>query len=276
MARSFRGSDGQSFDPSHRFVTSWLLPPAWLAACRALISVYIFASLLFVIGWMCQHPRLGGCAAAADQFSYFTVLTDWGLAFYFAVAAVHTATYARSFSSSSLLGRLPRPLPAMHAAFYSTITVLPFIVTGVYWGRLYDGPWFPVTFDAWHNVSQHALNSGFALFEIVVPRTALQPWLHLAWLILVLALYLALAYLTRFTKGFYVYSFLDPAHTDHGKLIPAYVFGIAVASVIVFCIVQGLLALRCWLTETKLGMTGKLAQGDRETADLETAQSGKA
>ncbi len=55
----------------------------------------------------------------------------------------------------------------------------------------------------------HALNTVFAGLEIILPRSDPHPWLLLVPIIIILALYLALAYLTHATEGFYVYSFLD-------------------------------------------------------------------
>ncbi|EPE10234.1 hypothetical protein F503_05329 [Ophiostoma piceae UAMH 11346] len=262
------------WDPSHRFETSWLLPPVVLGGLRALFSLYIFVQLVFVLVWECRHSELGGCAVARAEFSFFTVLTDWGIAFYFAASAIHTLSYALG-NGSALLDRFPRPLQALHSFFYSTITVYPFIVTAVYWGNIYSGPWFPLTFDAWRNVSQHAMNSGFALFEIIFARTAPQPWVHTAWLIVVLALYLGLAYVTKATKGFYVYSFLDPSQSSSPGLVAAYVFGIAVGCVVIFAVVQGLIWVRRWLTETKLGMPGKFAHSDRQIVDFNHAHASK-
>ena len=69
------------FDPSHRFVTSWLLPPVVLAVLRALLSLYAFATLFFIFGWNGTH---GLSDQSRHSFSYFTHLTYWGLAFYFA------------------------------------------------------------------------------------------------------------------------------------------------------------------------------------------------
>ncbi|KAF4980698.1 hypothetical protein FZEAL_3366 [Fusarium zealandicum] len=249
------GSD--LWDPSNRFETSWLLSPWLLFACRALISLYAFVTRFFIIGWTCTHDALGGCADVGRSFSFFTILTYWGLAFYFAVAAAHTLTYA--LRGRSLLDGFPRPLQALHALFYSSVVTYPFLVTIVYWGVLFAGPWFPIQFTAWENISQHGLNSLFALFEIVIPRTNPPAWVHIAWLILILALYLALAYLTVATQHFYVYNFLD--HDDVGGrgIVAAYIIGIAVAIVIIFCIVWCLIWVRRWLTETKLGREGKFA-----------------
>ncbi|EDO03777.1 hypothetical protein SS1G_06258 [Sclerotinia sclerotiorum 1980 UF-70] len=120
------------WDPTHRFETSWLLSPWALFVVRASISLYTFFVLLFVIFWeIARIPN--GTAAARFEFSYFTILCYWGLAFYFAISAVHTFTYARS--GTPLLSRFPRPLQALHALYNSTIMCYPPLVTIVYWGR---------------------------------------------------------------------------------------------------------------------------------------------
>lgn len=213
--------------------------------------------LLFQVGWQCAHPAtLGGCTTAAAEFSYFTILTYWGLAFYNLTAAVHTFTYV--LAGRPLLDRFPRPLQALHAFYHTTVTTYPFIVTAVYWGVIYPGVWFAQPFDAFTNVSEHALNSGFALFEIVVPRTPGPPWIHAWWCVFVLALYLSLAYVTYYTKHFYTYSFLD-IQAQGSALTAAYILGIAVGAVVVFSIVKGLVWLRLWLTERKAGMHGRFA-----------------
>lgn len=211
-----------------------------------------------MLAWQCAKDATG-CQASRAQFSYFTTLTYWGLAFYFLAAAIHTFTYARS--GVPLLDRFPRPLQALHAAFYTTIVVYPFVVTIVYWGRLYSGTWFTEVYSGWSNVSQHALNSVFALFELIVPRTDVPQPVHMTWLILVLALYLALAYVTKASKGFYPYDFLNP--DSQGALVAAYVFGIAVGCLLIFGVVWGVIWLRKYITETKLGKHGKFV-ADRE------------
>jgi hypothetical protein len=184
---------------------------------------------------------------------------------------VHTFTYARS--GVPLLARLPRPLQALHSFFYTTVVVYPFIVTIVYWVVIYTGPWFPEAFAGWSNVSQHALNSAFALFELVVPRTDLPDLVHMLWLIVLMALYLSLAYVTKATKGFYTYAFLDPE--VQGSMVAAYVFGIAVGCLLFFGLAWGAIWLRKYVTETKLGKKGKFATRDHRYAvptDMEMAK----
>ena len=56
---------------------------------------------------------------------------------------------------------------------------------------------------AWTNISVHALNTVFALFEIGCTNSPPSPWLTLPACILVLAGYLGIAYITHVTQGFY-------------------------------------------------------------------------
>lgn len=232
--------------------------------------MYAFVTLLFSIAWWCTHSELGGCSNASDSFAFFTVLTYWGLAFYSLVAAIHTGSYAAT--GRPLLDRFPRPLQALHSLFYTTAITFPFIVTIVYWGVLYEDPWFGLRFDAWRNISQHALNAGYALFEIFIPRTEPPPWIHLLWLIVILLAYLALAFVNLARTGDYVYSFLDYEEVGGRGFVAAYVLGIAAGICIVFAVVWGITWVRRWVTERKMGMDGKFARhpGVRHDTEMNT------
>ena len=77
-------------------------------------------------------------------------------------------------------------------------------------------------------------------------------------LIILLALYLGLAYLTKATEGFYVYSFLDPSTgVNH---VVAYCIGIPVAACVIFGIVEGILWLRNKATKIKAKYTHELRE----------------
>jgi hypothetical protein len=52
----------------------------------------------------------------------------------------------------------------------------------------------------------------FAITEIVLPATEPLSWNHLSVVLGVLSIYLGLAYLTRYTQGFYVYEWMNLAH----------------------------------------------------------------
>ncbi|RDA93216.1 hypothetical protein CP533_6494 [Ophiocordyceps camponoti-saundersi (nom. inval.)] len=278
------------WDPDRRFETSCLVRPWTLFLCRAAMCIYAFVTIFFIIIFDCTaitspppsspshktattaattaKDTTTGCASVPRSFSYFTVLSYWGLAFYFLFASLHSFSYART--GHPLLLRFPRPLQALHSLFYSSIVVFPFIVTLTYWAVLYRAS-FPTAFDTWRNVSQHALNSVFALFEIVVPRTSPLPWLHLAWLALFLLAYLAVAFITLADQGFYVYAFLDYRQAGGRAYVAAYVFGITFALVLIFCAVHFLIRLRCWLTESKLKLAVKYARDPSLAADIEAA-----
>ena len=266
------------FDPSHTYTTSWLLPPWLLAFIRSLFSLYAFCTIFTIFGYYDSH---GEAIDNRQWFSYFTNLTYVGLAFYFLFSAIHTWSYWRT--GKALLQSWPRPLQALHAVFYTTVVTYPFLVTIVYWGVLYKAPWFPVVEDAWSNVrilsglaftccfaditgsqvSKHGINSAWALFEVILTCTSPRPLLHMLFLIILLALYLGLAYLTKATEGFYVYSFLDPSTgVNH---VVAYCIGIPVAACVIFGIVEGILWLRNKATKNKAKYTHELSEKPDES-----------
>jgi len=119
-------------------------------------------------------------------------------------------------------------------------------------------------------ISEHALNSLFALFEIFVPRTYPPPPLHIVFLVVLLALYLALAYITHAAAGWYPYGFLDP---DYGRgALAAYIVGILAAACVIFGIVWVVIWTRNKVTE-KLGFEGKFARrGARADGSMEEAE----
>jgi hypothetical protein len=210
---------------------------------------------LFILFWYVAH---GEAVQARHSFSFFTVLTYWGITFYFLVASIHTFAYART--GSPYLDRFPRQLQALHSLYYTSVTTYPFLVTIVYWGILFSGPWFTVEFSAWSNISQHAMNSVFALFEIIFTRTDPLPLIHLFWLIVILALYCGLAYVTKATRNYYVYPFLDPSGGHSGR-VAVYVVILGVAIVIIWTIVRLVIWTRKWVTETKMQKKGKFYNG---------------
>ncbi|KAJ5280515.1 hypothetical protein N7478_005887 [Penicillium angulare] len=223
-------------DDLHQFETSWLLSPALLACLRGLISLYIFTTIIVIWVWYGTHNER---VEIGQSFSYFTWLTYWGLGFYFLISAIHTALYART-GRSVLFNRLPRAFRVLHAIFYASVTTFPFLVTIVFWGILYSGPFYSVIFPRWSNISQHGLNSFYALLEILLPTTAPHPLIALPVLILILLLYLCVAYITYHTEGFYAYSFLDTEHGKKSGTVAGYCFGILAAILVIFFISWGL------------------------------------
>ncbi|PHH52783.1 hypothetical protein CFIMG_003780RA [Ceratocystis fimbriata CBS 114723] len=251
--------DTKQFDPSHRFETSWILSPWALFACRFVSFLYIFTTRIVLVVLNCLQES---CAVSRDELSYFTILTFYGLCFYFLFSSLHTLTYC--LQGKPLLARWPHLLQAMHRLYYTTICIMPAIVTIVFWTIIYDGTWFPKVRDAWANVSQHAMNLAFALFEIIIPRTPAPPSIHTFWISIIMILYLVLAYLTNATRHFYPYSFLDPGADGAGSIgtVIAYIIGIWAGFFVAFFAFKYLVTLRIWLTESKWNMTGEFSKRD--------------
>jgi len=244
-----------SLDRLHLFETSWLLSPGIFAALRGLFAVYIFTTIFYIYAWEGTHNDSG---AIGTSFSYFTWLNFWGMGFYFLVASIHTLCYART-GRSVIFDRLPRFFRGLHSLYYACVTTYPFLVLIVYWSILYTPPWFPLVFNAWQNISQHGLIGLFSLLEILLPTTQPHPFLHLAFLILVLLLYLCLAYLVHYTQGFYTYNFLNPGvHGEHSGRVAAYSIGILVGITITFFVSWGLI----WIRQRQVG--GKIKRSERD------------
>ncbi|KAF3902142.1 hypothetical protein ABW21_db0205011 [Orbilia brochopaga] len=232
-----------------RFFTSWLLPTPLFLAYRAFLCLY---AVLVIIISNSLTP-----SAAGSRFSYFTWLTYWGITCYLIVSVAHTFSYWRY--GRAWLEDWPKPLRFLHVFYYSTIVVLPWTVTAVYWAVLFDR--FDNEYDAWSNISVHALNAVIAFLEIIIPRTEPLPWMHILFMLPIMGGYLGIAYITHATQGFYTYSFLDPKRSGAG-ITAAYCIGILIGTVILFSLVKGLVWLRVWVTERKLGFVGKFSERD--------------
>ncbi len=149
-------------------------------------------------------------------FSFFTELTYIGLVSYFWASSVQTFFFARSRAVYPLQN-WPRPLQFLHLLLHTTIVTYPIIVTAVFWGLIATPETFSSRWSAWVNISEHALNTVFAAFEIFCtnaspsfganPQGLSMPWIHLPFLIILLAGYLGVAYITHATQGFYSMSF---------------------------------------------------------------------
>jgi hypothetical protein len=237
----------EGFDPNHSFVRSHFVSPFVLASIRALISLYSFTTITTCYAWLAHQTatiklkdvNIGSYtiqqsdAAIGQSFSFFTYLTFWSLGFYFLVASVHTFMYA--FRQRSWLHSWPRILQLAHSLYYSSVTSFPFLVTIVFWGTMNSG-WPAGRFEQWINISVHGLNSVFAVFEIVLSATEAPPVTHLSVVLLVLTVYLGLAYLTRYTQGFYVYEWMNPAHGAVSVIL--HVLGYAGGMIAIFFIVR--------------------------------------
>jgi hypothetical protein len=267
------GIDPESgFDPQKTFVRSHFVSPLVLASIRAILSIYSFTTIITCYAWLaCKTATIGlkdvnigsytiqqSDAAIGQSFSFFTYLTFWSLGFYFLVSSVHTFVFA--FRQRTWLDNWPKLLQLAHSLYYSSVTSFPFLVTIVFWGTMNSG-WPAGRFEQWINISVHGLNSLFAIVEIVLPATAPPPITHLSVVLLVLSVYLGLAYLTRYTQGFYVYEWMNPAH---GKVsVVLHVVGYAGAMLAIFLLVRYAIIVRNMLAAR---MDARRSRGLQEKA----------
>ncbi|KAG6888357.1 hypothetical protein C0995_009050 [Termitomyces sp. Mi166 len=253
------------FDPNATHVTSPLVSPLVLAQARLVLASYTLFTLVFTLVWSAVRDH-----DAPGFFSYFTHLTYIGLCAYFFAAGVQTFAFSRSSDTSSSsypLQKWPRPLQALHVLLQVTITTFPIVVTVVFWALLASPEIFEDAETAWSNISVHILNLVFALAEVLLTNIPPAPWLALPFTILLLACYLALAYVTYANQGFYPYEFLDPAKQK--GLLGAYIVGILGCYCIVFLFVRFLIVLRIRLVAWRRGEKAGLPETLHEWEEVE-------
>jgi len=233
------------FDPARKHVTSPFVSAPVLAGVRLLLAFYTLVTLLFTLIWDGVRYDIAG-----SFFSYFTNLSYIGLCAYFFASGVQTLAFARCLRAAGRtvdvasypLQRWLRPLQFLHVLLQGTIMVFPILVTIVFWALLASPTIFQRRISTWSNISVHALNTVFALSEVLLTNIPPAPWLTLPFGIVLLACYLGIAYITHKTQGFYAYTFLNPK--KQGGLLAAYIVGIAVCYMIVFVIVRFIILLR--------------------------------
>ncbi|KAF9042396.1 hypothetical protein BJ165DRAFT_1486947 [Panaeolus papilionaceus] len=165
-----------------------------------------------------------------------------------------------------------RVVQAAHVVLASTAVTYPVIVTAVFWSLLAGDGVFSSPGESYNNISVHALNSLFALIEMVFSNSPPIPWITLPFGLLGMAGYLGVAYITRATQGFYTYAFLDPSQHTTSAFVAVYIVGICIAEIVVFCLVRGVMVLReRWATKKGLVMSlkGKRRDSKRGGADVE-------
>ncbi|KAJ3926993.1 MAG: hypothetical protein NXY57DRAFT_668627 [Lentinula lateritia] len=254
----------QPFDTLRAYVTSPWFPSMTLAAIRGMIALYTLATLLVILIWQATVLH-----DADGYFSYFTELTHIGICSYYWASFTQTFCYALRQRHSIErtpeypLQRWPRIFQLLHVMLGTTIIsyrvskLIPpsillsalnnfddtaILVTIVFWALLASPAVFSTKFGTWSNISIHVLNTAWSLFEMIGTNTPPPRWSMLPCMIIILALYLALAYVTHATQGFYPYSFLNPS-TSH-SLLAGYIIGIAIAACIVFTLAKTIMWAR--------------------------------
>lgn len=216
------------FDTSFSLVTSPVFSPLVLGVIRLTLAIYATAFILGKIIYEGIHFKSDGAYVTLHTFrrrhctehncrffSYFTTLSYIGLLSYLWAAAVQTLAYALSRRSSYPLQRWYRPLQYLHLLLQSTVITYPILVTIVFWALLSEPSTLANTYNRWNNISEHMLNTVFAAFEILLTNISVSvgfrprsyaismPWVHIPFVVFLLACYLGVAYITAGTQGFY-------------------------------------------------------------------------
>ncbi|EJU05333.1 hypothetical protein DACRYDRAFT_74529 [Dacryopinax primogenitus] len=264
------------FDYDLSWVTSWVIPPRIYAGIRLLLALYTGIACIvdltigattttqftYVLGHPYSHVPL---TFFHRYFSYFTNLCYVGLVSWFWASAVQTGAFAFSKGKHYPLQRWPRFLQLLHVILFTTVAVYPFIVMIVVWAILYNPKtYWATTYSTWEEITVHILNGVFALFELIFSNIQPMPWGHIVFILIGLALYLGVAYITRASQGFYTYSFLNP--TAQGSLLAGYIVGIAVGGAVVFIVVRYIIVFRVWLTRG-VHQTPSVARGEFKEVD---------
>ncbi|KAF2655991.1 hypothetical protein K491DRAFT_597881 [Lophiostoma macrostomum CBS 122681] len=284
------GIHPSGYDPTNDFVRSSILPPWALACVRATVALYCFTTIIVCYSWLAHNTTTTtlqdvnissyslktGSAGIGQSFSFFTYITFWSLGFYFLLSSIHTFFYA--LRRPTWLHQWPRILQLLHSLYYTSVTTFPFLVTIVFWGTMYSGPWPEQRFEQWINISVHGLNSVFAITEIVLPATEPPPWTHLPVMLLLLSLYLGLAYLTRWTQGFYVYEWMNPAHGNASIIL--HIIGYTAGIILIFVLARGAIWLRSYVLDRVRDRRGgveadMIRLGKPGEVDVESKQASK-
>ncbi|KAH7105103.1 hypothetical protein BKA62DRAFT_816597 [Auriculariales sp. MPI-PUGE-AT-0066] len=234
------------FDSTHRFETSTILSPVTLGYIRLLIAAYGAAT---IIASALPSVRQPDWPTNAQSFSYLSNITWWGITGYHVVASFHTLYYART--GHAPLERWHWTLQRAHEFLWTTIVTLPCMVTIVFWSIQYSPEKIATPADAWSNITKHALNSAFAVFEIVFSRVAQPPRIHGLLIAIILGGYAGIAFITLATQGFMTYEFLDPSKHSHG-IMAGTIIGMGALGVALFGAVSTMVWARLWVTERYL------------------------
>ncbi|KAF9443771.1 hypothetical protein P691DRAFT_787534 [Macrolepiota fuliginosa MF-IS2] len=229
------------FDYENKYATSYLLPPNILGVIRLLLGKYALGTNIVVLIWS------GAVLDDADTFfSYFTHLSYIGVTAWLWASGIQSIAFANSWKGGRdaryPLQSWPRALQFLHELLFSTIATFPFIVTIVYWALLASSKSFSSPYLAWSNISLHILNAGFVLFELWCTNLPPMKWIYLPITVVILGLYLGVAYITYATRGIYPYDFLNPK--KQGAFLAIYITGITIGQVLVFVVVRYAIILR--------------------------------
>lgn len=115
----------------------------------------------------------------------------------------------------------------------------------------------------------HAMNSVFVTFEIVATKTRPLPIAHLGIMLVIMSLYLGIAYLTKVTEGIFVYLWLNPKNGVAKLLL--HMVGYTFLLIGFYVFVRCVIAFRCRLLDPKPAVV--VEPMDDEKVDFSSRES---
>lgn len=229
------------YDPDTS-VTSHFVQPIVLLVLRSILALYAFITIVISITYDCIAGQ------GNLWMDYFTHLSYLSLMVYLAVSSLFSASYIlnvrRGTPQNHLLRTQNKWWTLIYQSLQQSLASYCLLVPIVFWALL-SGPlihdyhaYFSETW--WENVSVHALDFVFMFVDLMLSRTRLF-WPFISFVLGYLLLYVFLAWAYVPWTGNWSYNFLK---FSNGPIDAAYYIGIALASILLFAIMYGLVILR--------------------------------
>ncbi|KAJ1719762.1 hypothetical protein LPJ53_005525 [Coemansia erecta] len=209
---------------------SRVLSTGGLVILRALFFAYTLAAWLASIVLDAQSGQM------RSHFVYFTYLCHTGLLFYLLASLIHTVQLWRR-PTDTLFSRMPHVLQLMHWLLFASALLFSTVVSVMFWTMIYEKDEYRGV-RRWVNASVHGTNVGFMWMDMLVGAMVFCPhWSHPLVLALVVALYLALAYVNEAVNGWFTYDFID--YREHKALEAPILLGVLLGIVLLYYVLCG-------------------------------------
>ncbi|KAJ1644135.1 hypothetical protein IWQ61_010451, partial [Dispira simplex] len=216
-AKFYRFFRMETYD-AELYITSNLVQPRVLFFVRLFLMLYCVATTIVLF--------------YANSYRFFYFMTCWsflGLTIYLIIATVVSGRYcfgpANMGQRPNLLEGAPRIVQLVHWWLYETITTFHILVPLVYWTLLKSQLNTNSALHFYTSIGAHAIDFVVMAIEVLLNRQKVVPT-HCVILLIILVLYLGLAYLVWGATGFFVYSFLN--FEAKKGFVALYVLGVAV------------------------------------------------
>ncbi|KAF9901787.1 hypothetical protein EC991_005669 [Linnemannia zychae] len=184
-----------------RFVSSNIVDARTLLIIRAVVALHltaVFIATLYV--------------SARDKVFYmvpttFTNLSNIGLTAYYLTATYHSHSYVKNKTLTSLTSQHWFLTSAL-TLLYSSVVVFHIVVPAIYWGMLFDPNNTMDTLNQYVDYSHHGADFACILVEMIFNRMEL-PWVAVLGPLVMIILYMFLAWVYFAARGEWLYGFLD-------------------------------------------------------------------